>query len=107
MIRHPIIELDLANLRDANLEAVDALATLQLVAQRRGMRILLRGVPPALGDLLCLCGLEQVLGVGSLGVGPAGGVEVGGQPEEREEPLGVEEERDPGDPVARQVDDLE
>ena len=69
--------------------AVDALARLQLDARRRGLELRLRNASSELRDLLAFCGLGDVLGV-----------EVGGQPEEREERLGVEEERDLGDPPA-------
>jgi hypothetical protein len=70
------------------LAAVDGLARLQLEAKRRGEVVRLRGVSPALRELLGLTGLAGVLGV-----------EVGRQPEQREERLGVEEECEPGDPA--------
>jgi hypothetical protein len=66
---------------------VEALARLQLEARRRGHEIVLRGASDALVDLLELCGLRDVLRV-----------EVGGQPEQREERVRVEEERELDDP---------
>ncbi len=72
----------------ANAVALDALARLQLHARRLGMRVRLRGASTDLLDLLDLAGLREVLGV-----------ESGGQVEEREERLGVEEERELGDPT--------
>jgi hypothetical protein len=66
---------------------VGALARLQLGARRSGFEIVLRGPSRALRELLTLAGLENALPV-----------EPGGQPEEREELLGVEEERELSDP---------
>jgi hypothetical protein len=67
--------------------SVDALARLELLAKRQGMELRLRKVSPELQALLGLCGLGEVLRV-----------EVVRQPEEREERVGVEEERQLGDP---------
>jgi hypothetical protein len=69
--------------------SVDALARLELLARRQGKQLRLRKVSPELQQLLGLCGLGEVLRV-----------EVVGQPEEREERVGVEEERQLGDPPA-------
>lgn len=124
------IEIDASRLREADLETVNALACLQLLAIRDGFHIGLRRVPPELADLLCLCGLEQVLDVEvqraaepnapsadptsaeppsgePLPVDPPVGVEMPREPEQREEPCGVEEEGDAGDAVTRDVDHLE
>jgi ABC-type transporter Mla MlaB component len=67
---------------------IDVLARMALTARRLGGRLELRGTRPDLRELLALVGLEALA------------VEVVGQAEQREEPLGVEEERDSGDPVA-------
>ena len=67
--------------------AVDALARLQLIAGRFGHRIALRNVAPDLRDLLEFAGLDAVLGV-----------KPRRQPEQREQLLGVEEERHLPDP---------
>ena len=64
-----------------HLGTVDVLARLALAARRRGVRLRLRRPSHELRELVALAGLGEVLGV-----------EPGGQPEEREEPLGVEEE---------------
>jgi len=68
------------------LAGVDRLARLQLRAKRRGYVIRPRGVSPGLRELLDLTGLAEALGV-----------EVVRQAEEREQGLGLEEERHPGD----------
>ena len=65
---------------------VDALARLQLTARRRGWRFRLREIPLELRELIELAGLSCALGV-----------EAGGQAEEREERLGVEERVEPDD----------
>ena len=72
------------------LGTVDALARVALAARSRGRRLRLRGVSRELRELIALAGLEEALGV-----------EPGRQPEEREEPLGVEEEGELPDPAAR------
>ena len=77
----------------AGLEIVDALARLQLAARRAGYRIEVKNAPDDLVELVELAGLDEVLGV-----------EPRRQPEEREERLGVEEERELDDAA---VDDLE
>lgn len=63
--------------------AVDALARLQLGARRLGLELRLRQASSELQELLFLFGLAEVLRV-----------EPGGQPEERKERLGLEEERE-------------
>jgi anti-anti-sigma regulatory factor len=71
--------------------AVDALARLQLTARRKGGEVRLRGASHELKELLVLTGLV-----------PCGALrlEARREPEQREHPLGVEEEHDPGDPPA-------
>ena len=69
----------------ADAAAVDLLARLQLAARRHGSEIRLSGASAALHDLVAFCGLAGVLE---------------GQPEQREEPLGVQEERHLDDPAA-------
>ena len=66
--------------------AVDALARLQLIAGRLGLEIRLRDASSELQDLLAFVGLRNVLRV-----------EAGGQAEQREQRLGVEEEREVDD----------
>jgi hypothetical protein len=70
-----------------DLATIGALARLQLGARRCGFEIVLRGSSRELRDLLALAGLERSLRV-----------EPGGQSEEREQLLGLEEERELPDP---------
>jgi hypothetical protein len=69
-------------------QAVEAIARRRLDARREGRCLQVRGVSSELAELLAFCGLSFVLGV-----------EMGGQPEERKERLGVEEERHLDDPA--------
>jgi anti-anti-sigma regulatory factor len=71
----------------ADLAALDALARVQLAARRAGLELRLRHASPGFCELVALCGLEGVLRV-----------EAERQPEEREQRLGVEEERELDDP---------
>jgi hypothetical protein len=73
----------------ADAAAVDALARLQLAGRRVGMELRLRNASPELVSLVAFIGLGEVLRV-----------EVERQPEEREQCLRVEEERELGDPAA-------
>ena len=73
---------------EPDVHAIDALARLQLAAGRLGMEVELRHASSDLQDLIAFAGLRDVLRV-----------EVGGQPEQREERVGVEEERELGDPA--------
>lgn len=86
---------DVRGLRGADLETVDALARLQLAVKRLGGSLRLRGTTKELDELLSLVGLRDVLGV-----------EPVGEAEQREEPLGVEEEADPRDLAPRDRQDL-
>ena len=71
-----------------SLDAVEALARLQLAARRKGLDLRLHVVSRELRDLIELTGLTQVLGV-----------EPRRQAEEREQRLGVEEEGELGDAI--------
>jgi len=64
-----------------DLATVDALAQLALAARRLGLELRLAQAPAELLELIALAGLEQALCGQS-----------GGQPEQREQPRGVEEE---------------
>ncbi len=90
-----VVVCDVAGLVDPDVATVAALARLQLTARRSGLRMRFRHACGRLEELLALTGLGDVLPCG-----PASGVEPGGQPEEREQALGVEEEADPDDPAA-------
>lgn len=71
-----------------DVHAIDALARLQLAARRLGMEVQLRHASRELQELLAFAGLRDVLRV-----------ETGGQPEQREERVGVEEERELDNPA--------
>lgn len=73
----------------AELGIVDALARLQLAARRSGYEIAVTDAPSDLIELIELAGLCDVLGVEPLR-----------QPEQREQRLGVEEERELPDAAA-------
>jgi hypothetical protein len=79
---------DVASL-PADAVAVDALARIQLAVRRMGCRLVLRHPADELCDLLAFVGLAAPLGI-----------EPGRQAEEREQRVGVEEERELGDPPA-------
>ena len=71
------------------LGTLDVLARLQLAARRRGHEMRLVGASRELRELIAFAGLETALPV-----------EPRRQPEEREEGVGVEEERELDDPSA-------
>ena len=73
----------------AHLGTVDSLARLKLAARRSGADFRLRHVPRELEELITFVGLAEALGL-----------EPRGQAEEREQRVGVEEERELGDPPA-------
>jgi anti-anti-sigma regulatory factor len=82
----PAIVCDVGALEDPDLCAVELLARLHLTALRGGCRVRVRNACPELAELLAFAGLDEVLGL-----------EARRQPEEREERVGVEEERELGD----------
>lgn len=89
-----LVECDVTAIRRPDVEVVEMLARLQLAARRAGCRILLRHACGELRGLLQLMGLSQVV--------PCSGsdLEPGRETEQGEPPGGVEEERDPVDPIA-------
>lgn len=78
----------------ADLVAVETLARLRLTARRLGCGLRLRGASGALEQVLAFCGLCDVLPIEDGSV--LGGNR--GQPEQREQPLGVEERVEARDP---------
>jgi hypothetical protein len=62
-VRGRTVHLDVAWIAPPDLEAVDALARLQLAAIRHGTCLRLRGVSPDLLDLLRLVGLAAAFGL--------------------------------------------
>lgn len=92
-----VVVCDVTAIR-ADLVSVEVLARLQLTALRLDCRLNLRGASRELRGLLVFCGLRDVLPseppqrtASALG-------RDGGQAEEREHPLGVEERVQAGDP---------
>jgi STAS domain len=83
------LECDVASLDAPDLVAVEALARIELTARRLGSSLRLRGPSVELLELLALCGLPLAVVL-----------EPEREAEHREEARGVQEERDPGDPVA-------
>jgi hypothetical protein len=74
---------------DPDAATIDALARLQLGSRRAGLELRLRDASGELQKLLAFVGLDEVLRL-----------EAGWQPEQREQRVGVEEERELGDPPA-------
>jgi hypothetical protein len=72
----------------AEVAAVEALARLALVARRLGCPLKVRRASPELRELVAFCGLSDALGVGR----------GGGEPEEGEEPVRVQERVEPDNP---------
>jgi ABC-type transporter Mla MlaB component len=85
---------DVSAVTEPDAGTVEALARMQLIAKRLGGAMKLRGACGELRDLLRLAGLTDVLPCGDLPL------EARGHAEQGEQASGVEEERDPADPVA-------
>lgn len=100
-----VVLCDVAGLQRADMVALDVLARLRMHAVRAGGTLRLWRAGPRLRLLLELTGLRAVLPSHPDGAA-ASADELGGlvaqqhgrQPEQGEEPLGVEEVVDPGDP---------
>lgn len=89
-----VVICDVAAITDPDAGTIDALARLQLTAQRLGCGLLLLRAHRRLRDLVAFAGLGEVL---PLTAGLA--VETGRQAEQREQAVGVEERVDPPDPA--------
>jgi anti-anti-sigma regulatory factor len=74
---------------DPDALTIDALARLQLSSRRVGLELRLRHASNELQELLAFVGLDEVLRL-----------EAGRQPEQREQRVGVEEERELDEPSA-------
>ncbi len=85
---------DVAVVGSPDLAAIDALARLQLAAQRLGSSLRLQHASSELMGLLALTGLDEVVGIA-----PGLALEADREPEDREE-VGVDEGVDPGDPAS-------
>lgn len=90
--RVDLVVCDVRGLREPDLGTVDALARMQLTAQRLGCRVRLDGATSTLRELLALVGLREVVPCGA-----GSDLEAGGQPERREEARGIQEKGDPTD----------
>ena len=86
-----VLVCDVSGLAEADAVAVDAVARLQLTARRLGRRICVRHAPMELEELLRLTGLAEICGLRA---------KLEREPEEREDPLRVEEEGELLDPSA-------
>ena len=92
-IRRPsLIICDVSAVADPDMATVDTLARLQLTARRSGTTVALTGLSKEFKELLELAGLASVFARCTSAVEPTR------QPEEGEEPRGIQEEADPGDP---------
>jgi hypothetical protein len=100
---------DVGDVAEPDADTIDALARLQLLALRVGVRFRFSDACEELRDLLALTGLADVLPCEqplcdpprrATSGGSSSSVEPLGQAEQREHALRVEEERDPRDPRA-------
>jgi hypothetical protein len=98
------VSCDVDALAEPDAVTIDALARLQLTALRLGYRVELQRARGPLVELLLLSGLNGVLRCAGSGVSR---VEARGEPEHREQALGVQEEADPDDPAVGDLQDLE
>ena len=81
-----ILVIDVSGVAHPDVSTVDAMASFHVIARRFGCGARFRHVSKELKEIVSLMGLSDVLSV-----------EPSGEPEQREEMLGVEEETDPGD----------
>ena len=88
----PSIVCDVRALREPHLGTIDGLARMRLAAGRLGLQLRLANASRELRELIALAGLAEVLVV-----------EPERHAEQREQPLGVEEERELRDPGRRQL----
>ncbi|MFE2448504.1 STAS domain-containing protein [Streptomyces melanosporofaciens] len=98
------VTVDVGGVGRPDLAVVDALARLRLTAGRLGRGLQLRNARGELRRLLTWTGLDEALTTPAapghaLASGHALGLELGGEAEQREETLGVQEGVEPGDPA--------
>ena len=87
--RPALVVCDVGEVTAPDLATIEALCRLRLALADEGYAVELRDASPGLRELLVLCGLEGVLPLVDEG-----------QSEEGEQPGGVEEEVEPGDPAS-------
>lgn len=92
------VTVDVGGVGRPDLAVVEALARLRLTAGRLGRPIQLRNACGELRRLLAWTGLDEALAAPAASGGVLG-PEPGGEAEQREEALGVEEGVEPGDPA--------
>ncbi|GAA0929886.1 STAS domain-containing protein [Streptomyces rhizosphaericus] len=92
------VTVDVGGVGRPDLTVVEALARLRLTAGRLGRGIQLRNARGELRRLLAWTGLDEAL-TAPAALGHALGPERGGEAEQREEALGVQEGVEPGDPA--------
>jgi anti-anti-sigma regulatory factor len=97
-----VVACDVRTVDHPDAVVLDTLARLQLTARRAGSELRLLGAGASLRAMLGVIGFDVTLGLVELSGDdlPAPSVEVGRQPEQREEALGVEEGVEADDPVA-------
>ncbi|CAM5312403.1 MULTISPECIES: STAS domain-containing protein [Streptomyces] len=98
------VTVDVGGVGRPDLAVLEALARLRLTAGRLGRGIQLRNACGELRRLLAWTGLDEALTAPAApghppGSGHALGLELGGEAEQREEALGVQEGVEPGDPA--------
>jgi len=89
-MRSAKITLDCALVGEPTAATIDQIAGLKLAARRSDYELELKNTSPFLLELIGFVGLAGVLGL-----------EAEGQPEQRKQPCGVEEEGELGDPASR------
>jgi ABC-type transporter Mla MlaB component len=90
-----VLVCDVAAVLHPDAGTLDCLARVALYARRRGLRVCLQNASAELLELVAFAGLAGVLPA----VPGASALETGRETEERKEPLRVEEEGDPADPI--------
>jgi ABC-type transporter Mla MlaB component len=88
------LECDVGAITAPDAVTIDALARLQLTAKRLGCEVRIRRASPELRDLVAFMGLSGVIPLSD-----RSGLQARRQPEEGEQPVRGEEERDPADPA--------
>lgn len=96
------VRCDVGAIARPDLVTIDALARLTLSLARQGIEVRFVAATPELRDLLRLAGLDPVVRCEG-----ESALEPKRQPEQRKPARGVEEEGDPTDPVAVELDHLE
>src|SRR3970040_1781653 len=97
---HRVSIVEIGHVPSPDLGTIETLARLQLEARRIGTSILLDRASPTLRALLALVGLGEVLPCC-----PDSELGLERQAEEREQPIGVEEEVEPSDQTPRDLDE--